>query len=305
MDAAEAAPPADAVPAPVSVGEPEGTSAAPDPKRKKHKSKAQQLKQAIRQLREDYLPRLQKYEDQQETLDGRNSYSKTDSDSTFMCRQDDHMGNGQLKAGYNVQIGTEDQFVLGFTLHQNPGDPGCLIPNLKQTKQQLGRLPDNIVADSAYSSEENYAYLDQEQVGNYLKYNTFYQEHRPHFKPKPFDANFWPYDPEQDTFTCPQEQPLHFVSIAKSTPKTALRPSAAYTNAPIAANARSKPSVSKQRAIARSGSVFACVPFGRKPTKTCVPRKASCCVLGVPPMWRRFSDASSKIGAFAGSSYGD
>lgn len=208
------APPAEAGPAPVSADAPE-EAAIPEPKRKKHKSKVQQLKQAIRQLSEDYLPRLQQYEDQQETLDGRNSYSKTDTDATFMRMKEDHMGNGQLKAAYNVQIGTEDQFVLGYTIHQNPGDPGCLIPHLKQTKQQLGRLPDNIVADSAYGSEENYAYLEQEQLGNYLKYNTFYQEHRPHFKPKAFDANFWPYDADHDTFTCPHEQPLHFVTIRK------------------------------------------------------------------------------------------
>lgn len=213
-------PPEPAQPSTVDAGQAEALPAAEEAtaaeqKRKKHKSKAQPLKQAIRQLSAECLPRLQKYEDQQETLSGRNSYSKTDTDATFMRMKDDPMGNGQLKAGYNVQIGTEDQFVLGFTLHQNPGDPGCLIPHLKQTKQQLGRLPDNIVADSAYGSEENYAYLEQEQVGNYLKYNTFYPEHRPHFKPKPFDANFWPYDAEQDTFTCPHEQSLHFVTTRK------------------------------------------------------------------------------------------
>lgn len=36
----------------------------------------------------------------------RNSYSKTDRDATFMRMKDDHMKNGQLKPGYNVQIAT-------------------------------------------------------------------------------------------------------------------------------------------------------------------------------------------------------
>ena len=33
----------------------------------------------------------------------RNSYSKTDHDATFMRMKEDAMGNGQLKAGYNLQ----------------------------------------------------------------------------------------------------------------------------------------------------------------------------------------------------------
>ncbi len=132
--------PAEAAPVPVSADVPE-EAAVPEPKRKQPKSKAQQLKQAIRQLQEDYLPRLHQYEDQQEILDGRNSYAKTDHDATFMRMKDDHMGNGQLKAGYNVQIGTEDQFVLGYSIHQNPGDPGCLIPHLSKRKNSSVAYP--------------------------------------------------------------------------------------------------------------------------------------------------------------------
>jgi hypothetical protein len=56
---------------------------------------------------------------------------------------------------------------------------------LKGVKEKLGRLPQNVIADSAYGSEENYAYLEQEQVGNYLKYNTFGKEQRPRYKPNP------------------------------------------------------------------------------------------------------------------------
>jgi len=203
-------------PAPQVKEQPVPASAAiPEKKRKKHKTKVQQMRQRITQLKEELLPRLRKYEDQEASLAGRNSYSKTDKEATFMRMKEDHMRNGQLKAGYNVQTGSEKQFVVGFSVHQNPGDPGCLIPHLQQVKEQNERLPQNVVADSAYGSEENYLYLEQEKVGNYLKYNTFYLEHRPHFKPKPFDATFWPYQPEQDTFTCPNGQTLHFLHTRK------------------------------------------------------------------------------------------
>ena len=71
------------------------------------------LKKAVRVVRKDLLPRLQKYEAQQEILGDRNSYSKTDPDATFMRMKEDHMRNGQLKPGYNVQMGTENQFIIG------------------------------------------------------------------------------------------------------------------------------------------------------------------------------------------------
>jgi hypothetical protein len=52
------------------------------------------LKRAVRTLRKDLLPRLQKYERYQETLRNRNSFSKTDPDATFMRMKEDHMRNG-------------------------------------------------------------------------------------------------------------------------------------------------------------------------------------------------------------------
>ena len=56
----------------------------------------------IKQLEEDALPRLQKYEQQLETLGTRNSYSKTDTDATFMRMKEDHIKNGQLNPAYTT-----------------------------------------------------------------------------------------------------------------------------------------------------------------------------------------------------------
>ncbi|GMA66012.1 hypothetical protein [Alicyclobacillus fastidiosus] len=64
------------------------------------------LRKAIRKIRKDYLPRCEKYEMQQATFQDRNSFSKTDPDATFMRMKEDHMKNGQLKPGYNVQVVT-------------------------------------------------------------------------------------------------------------------------------------------------------------------------------------------------------
>jgi transposase len=186
---------------------------SPKPKKRRGrrgKSKLQKAEDALKKLETDCLPRQKKYEDQEQKLAGRNSYSKTDVDATFMRMKDDYMRNGQLKPGYNLQMGTEGQFVVGFSVHQRPGDPGCLVPHLKGVKKQLGRLPRNVIADSAYGSEENYAYLEQEQVGNYLKYNTFGKEQRPRYKPNPFAVDQMAYDAEKDELICPAGKRLSY-----------------------------------------------------------------------------------------------
>jgi transposase len=190
---------------------PDEKPAKPKKKRgRRGKSKLQKAQEALKKLQEDSLPRQKKYEDQERKLAGRNSYSKTDVDATFMRMKDDYMKNGQLKPGYNLQMGTEGQFVVGFSVHQRPGDPGCLVPHLNGVKDKLGRLPKNVIADSGYGSEENYAYLEQEQVGSYVKYNTFGKEQRARYKPNLFAADQLKYDPVKDELICPADKRLKY-----------------------------------------------------------------------------------------------
>jgi len=71
--------------------------------RKALRSERKYPKQVKKQLI-DMVLRKQKYQRGFEIFGTRNSYSKTDPDATFMRMKDDYMKNGQLKAGYNVQI---------------------------------------------------------------------------------------------------------------------------------------------------------------------------------------------------------
>jgi transposase len=179
------------------------------------KSKDKTAQKALKTLKEDCLPRSQRYEEQERKLAGRKSYSKTDEDATFMRMKEDHMRNGQLKPGYNVQIGTENQFVVGFSIHQKPGDTTCLIPHLKHVEDVLHRRPENVIADAGYGSEENYEFLNEKQLGNYVKYNTFSQEQKKRFKKDAFQTENWPYDAEQDEFICPAGQRLTYLATRR------------------------------------------------------------------------------------------
>lgn len=160
------------------------------------------LKKVRKAIEKDYLPRMEKYERQEEILADRRSYSKTDTDATFMRMKEDHMKNGQLKPGYNVQIGTENQYVTGFSIHQSPGDTSCLKEHLEHVKKLNGRLPGIITADAGYGSEENYEYLESEKLAHYVKYSTYHKEKSRKWREDPTRVQNWYYDANNDEYIC-------------------------------------------------------------------------------------------------------
>ena len=187
------------------------------------KGKDKRTAKAIRTLQEEYLPRQEKYEEQERILGERNSYAKTDHDATFMRMKDDAMHNGQLKPGYNVQIGTENQFVVGFSIHQKTNDINCLIPHLNQVKERFGYLPRRVIADAGYGNEENYAYLEQTGTDAYVKYYLFHQEQKRSWRKQRFRVENWDYDPKQDEYLCPGQQRLAYLGTRRVTTENGYR----------------------------------------------------------------------------------
>lgn len=180
---------------------------------KKHRA----LVKAAKVLEEDCLARLERYEQQEKVFGQRNSFSKTDPDATFMRMKEDHMRNGQLKPGYNVQLATENRYVVHHSTHQRPTDTGTLKAHLAGLQQTTGRLPQRLVADAGYGSLENYTYLEALGVEAYVKYNSFDKERTRAYRKNVFDSERFPYDPQQDQFTCPTGQTLSFVGTTTRT----------------------------------------------------------------------------------------
>jgi len=168
----------------------------------------------IKTIETDYLPRLARYEAQREILGERNSYSKTDHDATFMRMKDDHMKNGQLKAGYNVQIATQNQFIIGYKLFQRPGDTRCFQPFMNQLMEALPKVPTQVIADAGYASEENYLFAmgeEQEPLFELLApYNTYVKEQTKSYKQDISKVQNWPYREEEDVFICPNNRKVLF-----------------------------------------------------------------------------------------------
>lgn len=139
----------------------------------KKKKICPKVRQKINYAKKHWPDNLEKYEKQQDILRGRNSYSKTDPDASFMRMKEDHMRNGQLKAAYNLQLSTGNQFILNYTLHPNPGDTKTLLPHVENFERLYHKTPKEIVADAGYGSEENYLLLGKKKIKAYIKYNYF------------------------------------------------------------------------------------------------------------------------------------
>ena len=176
------------------------------------------VRKACRELENKLLPKLQEYEDKLAILGERNSYSKTDTDATFMKMKEDHMGNGQLKAAYNVEISTENQIITHFGIYQRPGDTALLIPYLEAFKERYGLENLNthvVVADAGYGSEQNYEYLEQEKITGYVKYNYFHMEQKKKFTSNLFLPQNLFYNPQGDFMVCLMGQHMNFSSQKK------------------------------------------------------------------------------------------
>jgi hypothetical protein len=115
-------------------------------------------------------------------------------------------------------MGTENQFVLGFSVHPRAGDTACLIPHLQGVQTSVGRLPQNVTTEAGYGSEENYGFLEGHGSGNFVKYNTFHQEQVKHRKPElirreSFRAEHFRYEAGRDEYLCPADERLTFQGI--------------------------------------------------------------------------------------------
>lgn len=180
------------------------------PKSKNKQEKEKTNKKILRQIQKEYLPRLKQYEEYEKKVSGRNSYSKTDTDATFMRMKEDHMLNGQLKPAYNVQIGTSKQFILNYSIHQDAGDTTTLLDNLQKFKKLYDKYPQRVIADSGYGSEENYEGLKELGIESYVKYNYFHKEQKRSFKKQVYRVENLPYDKERDEYICPNNQRLTY-----------------------------------------------------------------------------------------------
>lgn len=134
-----------------------------------------------------------------------------------MRMKEDAMNNGQTKPGYNLQIATASQYILNYGFYSSPTDSTTLESFLNLGYARFGVMAEAICADAGYGSEENYNFLEQNNIDAFVKYNYFHQQQKKKFKDNPFRVDNLVYNKDNDTYLCPQGSPMHYLKTITKT----------------------------------------------------------------------------------------
>ena len=164
-----------------------------------HKTQEQRDWETLESLRE----RWEQYEEALEIMGSdRNSFSKTDPDATFMRMKDDHMKNGQLKPGYNVQIAVNSEYITGIEVFSNRTDYGTLEPFLRRLEKKHKKKYEKVTADAGYESLDNYLYLEENGQISFIKPQNHEQVKTKKYRSQIGRMENMAYDEETDTYIC-------------------------------------------------------------------------------------------------------
>ncbi len=186
-----------------------------------------QLQRDMEQL-EEMMARQEKYESYNETFKGRNSFSKTDPDATFMHMKEDHMRNAQLKPGYNVQLAVEGEYITGLDVGSERSDQLTLIQLIEHMETHTSHQYKDITADAGYESEENYTYFENKQQTCYIKPQNYERSKTRKFKSNMSLRENMAYNAEKDEYTCPNGKKIKAVYTGKRVSKSGFESETTY-----------------------------------------------------------------------------
>lgn len=167
--------------------------------RGKRKSNIQRLYEELR----DLANKMVGYNIQLDLLDGRNSCSKTDPDSSFLHMKYDYYNHTNVfKPGYNIQLGVSGGFIRNIYINTDANDLNTFIPFLKKHYEMYGYYPRIVPADAGYGSYDNYKFCKENNIELYMKFPGMHKE-----KEKVTDRNRYRlrnFRQDDGTYICPE-----------------------------------------------------------------------------------------------------
>lgn len=130
----------------------------------------------------------------------------TDPDARFMKG-----GCGKVDINYNGQIAvSEEQFIVAAEVINEANDREALRGMVEQAEANTGEEIEEVVADSGYSSYDNYEYLEERGKTGYVPDQYLNNIEQGKYKNEAYryhEENFV-YDKEKDIYLCPEGREL-------------------------------------------------------------------------------------------------
>ena len=163
---------------------------------------------------EEWTARLKSYLNSIRICGDRNSYCKTDHEATFMRMKEDRMLNGQLKPGYNVNVATVSEYVVGTYVSADRSDVGTFIPFMEKLSCYPIR---RVTVDSGYESEANYRYVEaHSNIDLYVKPSNFEQKKTRKYRTDISRRENMTYDAATDSYICHEGHSLNTAGIRRT-----------------------------------------------------------------------------------------
>lgn len=141
-------------------------------KKKKLEDKKDEIKREIQAKKKEWI--------------NQSRINDTDKDSRLMKMKRKDWWNW-----YNPQNITEKQFIISTRVPNTSSDINELIPSLEKVEKQYRVLPDNLLADKWYWTEENYTFWKSKNITTYI----------PHKKQPWTNLDDYIYDKKKDVYT--------------------------------------------------------------------------------------------------------
>lgn len=134
--------------------------------------KIQKRKHTLKKDKAVLKAKLSSIKTKQQTMrKDRNSYSTIDPDATLMM-----MKEGYIAPGYNIQLATEHQVILGYGVFSDRNDQKLLRPIIEEVQARTKRKPESVIADAGYGRKLNYRYLKHQRITAYIPNQNYEQD---------------------------------------------------------------------------------------------------------------------------------
>src|ERR1700674_4309199 len=191
-----------------------------DPQNDESRPKAKQAQARARREQQERLEgALEELEKWQARKSGEKAKKETRVSISDPHARAMHQSDGGLALSYNAQISTDAAhgLIVGVAVTQEANDSGQLLPAVDRVEQRLKKTPQQLVADSGYTTRENIEKMAGREI-DFL--GTMRQEDTPRGAnlPNRFPPSAFLYQPEKDHCVCPEGKVLHPMGQRKRGP---------------------------------------------------------------------------------------